>query len=148
LISFIAFLDQGFSKGEQFRPGGGSGGADAPIVRAIHPFRQKDAMASTRIIVLFNLKPGRVAADYEVWARRTDLPTVNALGSMERFEVFRTTGLLGSEAAPPYQYIEVLDIADMARFGADVGSDAMKQIAAEFQDWADPIFITTERIEA
>jgi len=105
-------------------------------------------MASTRIIVLFNLKPGRVAADYEGWARSSDLPTVNALGSMERFELFKTTGLLGSDVAPPYQYIEVLDIADMGLFGADVGSDAMKKIAAEFQDWADPIFIATERIEA
>jgi len=105
-------------------------------------------MASTRIIVLFNLKPGRVVADYEAWARRSDLPTVNALGSMERFELFKTTGLLGSEAAPPYQYIEVLDIADMVLFGEDVGTDAMKKIAAEFQDWADPIFITTERIKA
>lgn len=105
-------------------------------------------MASTRIIVLFNLKPGRVVADYEAWARRTDLPTVNDLGSVQRFEVFKATGLLGSDAAPPYQYIEVLDIADMARFGDDVGSQAMKRIAAEFQDWADPVFITTERLEA
>ncbi|MDT7836968.1 hypothetical protein [Aquabacterium sp. OR-4] len=105
-------------------------------------------MASTRIVVLFNLKPGRVLADYEAWARHTDLPTVNALGSMQRFELFKATGLLGSDAAPPYQYIEVLDIADMDRFGVDVASDAMKQIAAEFQAWADPVFITTERIEA
>lgn len=105
-------------------------------------------MTSIRIVVLFNLKPGRVPADYEAWARRTDLPTVNALASMERFELFRSTGLLGSDAPPPYQYIEVLDIADMGQFGADVATTAMQKIAAEFQDWADPVFITTDRIEA
>ena len=105
-------------------------------------------MAATRIIVLFNLKPGRVAADYEAWARRSDLPTVNALGSIERFDLFKATGLLGSDAAPPYRYIEVLDVADMAGFGADVATATMQKIAAEFQEWADPVFITTERIEA
>ncbi len=105
-------------------------------------------MAANRIIVLFNLKSGRVPADYEAWARRSDLPTVNALGSIERFELFKASGLLGSTAAPPYQYIEVIDIADMRAFGEDVATKTMQKIAAEFQDWADPIFITTDRIEA
>lgn len=105
-------------------------------------------MASTRIIVLFNLKPGRVAADYEAWARGSDLPTVNALGSIDRFEVFKSTGLLGTDARPPYQYIEILDVKDMDGFGSDVSTDTMKKIAAEFQDWAEPVFITTDRIEA
>jgi hypothetical protein len=105
-------------------------------------------MASTRIIVLFNLKPGRSAADYEAWARRSDLPTVKALASIENFEVFKATGLLGSNAAAPYQYIEVLDVADMGAFGQDIASEAMQKIAAEFQDWAEPLFISTQKIEA
>jgi hypothetical protein len=105
-------------------------------------------MAANRIIVLFNLKSGRVPADYEAWARRSDLPTVNALDSIERFELFKASGLLGNTAAPPYQYIEVIDIADMRAFGEDVATKTMQKIAAEFQDWADPIFITTDRIEA
>lgn len=105
-------------------------------------------MAANRIVVLFNLKPGRVAADYEAWARRTDLPTVNALKSIERFELFKATGLLGSSAQPPFRYIEVIDVADMAGFGEEVSTAAMQAVAAEFQDWADPVFITTERIEA
>lgn len=105
-------------------------------------------MAAKRIIVLFNLKPGRVPADYEDWARRTDLPTVNALASIERFDLFKATGLLGSSAEPPFRYIEVLDIVDMDAFGADIATETMQKIAAEFQDWADPLFITTDRIEA
>jgi hypothetical protein len=99
-----------------------------------------------RLVVLLNLKPGKTAADYEAWARATDLPTVNALKSVDRFEVFKATGLLGSDAKPPYQYVELIDVNDMALFGSEVGTDTMKKVAAEFQGWADPIFIATEPV--
>ena len=97
-----------------------------------------------RLIALINLKPGVDRAAYEAWARSTDLPTVNALPSIDRFEVFRTTGLLGSDAAPPYAYVEILDVADMEAFGADCATDAMTKIAAAFQGMADVSFMTTE----
>lgn len=100
-----------------------------------------------RLIVLFNLKPGIDRVAYEAWARETDLPTVNALPSIDRFEVFRTTGVLGSDAAPPYAYVEILDVADMDRFGADCDTDAMGKIAAAFQGMADFTFLTTEPLE-
>ena len=32
---------------------------------------------TTRIIALFNLKPGISEADYEAWAKAKDIPTVN-----------------------------------------------------------------------
>jgi len=99
-----------------------------------------------RLIVLLNLKPGKSTADYESWARTTDLPTVNALKSVDRFELFRSTGLLGSDQPPPYQYIEIIDVNDLSVFGDEVGTERMKRVAAEFQDWADPIFISTEPI--
>jgi hypothetical protein len=105
-------------------------------------------MAISRIIVLLNLKPGKSAADYEAWARSTDLPTVAALKSIDAFKVYETTGVLGSQDKPPYQYIEILDVADMATFGDEVGTETMQRVAAEFQGWADPIFITTRDIEA
>jgi hypothetical protein len=104
-------------------------------------------MAISRIIVLLNLKPGKSAADYEAWARNTDLATVNALKSIDAFKVYEATGLMGSDEKPPYQYIEVLDVADMAVFGEEVASATMQRVAAEFQGWADPIFITTRDIE-
>jgi hypothetical protein len=103
-------------------------------------------MAVTRIIALFNLKPGKDVADYEAWAKTRDLPTVNALASIDRFEVFRSAALLGSPDAPPYQYIEIIDVADMDAFGADVASATMQAIAAEFQAVADPVFIVTEKV--
>ncbi len=104
-------------------------------------------MAATRIIALFNLKPGKTAADYEAWARAKDLPTVNALGSIERFEVFRSAGLLMGEGKPPYEYIEIIDVADMDKFGADVSTPTMQTIAAEFGAFADTVFIVSEKLD-
>ncbi len=97
-----------------------------------------------RIVALFNLKPGVTRERYESWARTTDIPTVNALASVADFQVMRATGLLGSSAAPPYQYVELIDVADPDQFGRDVAGEEMSRIAAEFQSIADVAFITTE----
>ncbi|MBS0284468.1 MAG: REDY-like protein HapK [Candidatus Sphingomonas colombiensis] len=100
-----------------------------------------------RIIVLFNLKPGVDPAAYENWARTTDIPGVNALGSVIDFRVHRATGVLGSDAPSPYAYFEVIDIADMEAFGADAASEAVQKVAAEFQQFADnPQFVLTETL--
>jgi len=102
---------------------------------------------STKIVALFNLKPGISVADYENWARATDLPNVNGLKSVDTFAVFRSAGLLGSEAKPPYQYIEIIDVNDMDMFGADVSTEAMQAVAGQFQAMADDlVFILTDKI--
>ena len=44
---------------------------------------------SQRVLALFNLKPGTSAQDYEKWAQTVDIPTVNGLGSIEKFEVYK-----------------------------------------------------------
>lgn len=100
---------------------------------------------ATRIIVLFNLKPGVSRDDYEAWAHTRDLPSVRALSSIAGFDVFRSTGTLGGGDAP-FAYIEIIDVADMAAFGVDVAADPMPAIAAEFGALADAVFITTERL--
>lgn len=102
---------------------------------------------ASRIIALFNLKPGVTPETYEAWARRVDIPTVNGLKSIDGFEVFRSTGLLGSEASPPYAYVEIIDVADMDGFFGEIGSETMKSVAAEFQAMvADLVFITTDKL--
>lgn len=102
-----------------------------------------------RIIVLFNLRPGVDVAAYENWARTTDIPTVRALPSIAGFDVAAATGLLMSEAAPPYQYVEVIDVADMDQFGKDVATAQMQRISAEFQTFADnPVFMLTRDVGA
>lgn len=103
---------------------------------------------SKTIIVLFNLQDNASQADYESWAKATDLVTVRGLGSIDKFDVFKSVGILGSDAVPPYQYVEVIEVNNMEDFGADVSTEKMEKIAAQFQSFADnPLFILTENIE-
>lgn len=100
----------------------------------------------TKIVVLFNLLSDASVSAYEDWARQTDLPTVNKLGSVQQFEVFRATGTLAGDPAP-YQYIEIIDVASVDALLEDAGTDLMQKVAAEFQAFADnPTFILTENI--
>lgn len=100
-----------------------------------------------RVVVLFNLRPGVDPADYEAWAASTDAPTVRALPSVAGFRVHALTGRLFGEGALPFQYVEVIDIADAERFGPDVSTPRMQAIAAQFQAFADdPLFLTTREI--
>ena len=100
-----------------------------------------------RIVVLFNLKDAASAAAYEAWARSTDLPVVNGLDSVDGFSVHRASGMLGSDASPPYQYIEIIDVNDMELFGEEVSTDTMQKVAGEFQAFADaPVFMLTDSL--
>lgn len=102
-----------------------------------------------RIIVLFNLKPGVSATHYEAWAKSADIPTVRGLTSIAGFEVFAATHLLGSDDTPPYAYVEIIDVDDFDKFGAEIGTATMQRISAEFQTLADnPRFLVTRNIEA
>lgn len=102
-----------------------------------------------RIIVLFNLKPGVAVADYEAWAKSRDIPGVRSLPSIDDFRIYRTTGLLGGTAPAPYQYIEVIDIADMDGFFTDVAGEASQAVAKEFMAFLGepPIFMLTEQLD-
>lgn len=101
-----------------------------------------------RIIVLFNLRAGVSVADYEDWARKTDIPIVNKLPSIKSFTVHKATAVMGSDKPSPYQYIEVVDVADEAQFGKDVATETMQRVAAEFQKLAEPTFIMTTELRA
>ena len=102
---------------------------------------------ATKIVALFNLKPGVSVADYEAWAKGTDIPTVSGLTSVDEFAVFKSVGLLGNEDAPPYAYIEIIDVNDMDGFGGEVSTETMQRIAGEFQAMtADLVFILTEKL--
>jgi hypothetical protein len=101
----------------------------------------------SRLLALFNLRPGIAAAEYEHWARTVDLPTVNALPSIDKFEVFRVTGKLGSADAAPYAYAEIIEINNMESFGKDVATEQMRAVAAEFGRLAETLFLTTEPLD-
>ncbi len=94
------------------------------------------------VIVLFNLKEGADPAEYQAWARRRDLVEVNRLPSVDRFRVLRSVGLLGGTGAPPYEYVEVIDLSSMEKFGEDMQSPVVGELASEFRQFAShPVFI-------
>jgi hypothetical protein len=102
----------------------------------------------TYLIVFFNLKAGASPDAYEAWARSTDIPTVRGLKSNAGFDVFKTLSVRNSDKAPPYQYVEVISIADMDQFGQDVATDTMRKVAGEFREFADsPMFVVAEKLE-
>ena len=101
----------------------------------------------TYLIVLFNLKTAASIEAYETWANATDVPTVTALASVDSFKVFKNLSVLGSEDAPPYQYVEVIAVNDMDGLGTDIGTETMQRVSAEFQAFADnPIFMISSQI--
>lgn len=100
-----------------------------------------------RIVVLFNLKAGIDVAAFEEWVRTRDLPGVRSRVSVTEFQIYRATGLLGSDARPPYQYVEIIDVESLEGFARDLARDAARKIAEEFRDFADdPQFILTEAL--
>jgi hypothetical protein len=99
------------------------------------------------LIVLFNLKDANSMAAYEKWASSTDIPTVKRLSSVDDFRLFKTSGVLGTESPAPYQYVEIIEVNSMEQLGADISSDTMQKVAAQFQTFADnPIFMMSHQI--
>jgi REDY-like protein HapK len=102
---------------------------------------------ATRIAALFNRKPGVSVAPYEAWAKGTDIPAVNGLKSVDEFAVLKTVARRGSDARPPHQYVEVIDVGAMDVFGGEVSAPAMQKIASAFQAMTDDlVFLLTERL--
>ena len=100
-----------------------------------------------RIFVVFNLKPNVDPAEYEAWAKSADIPSVRGLGSIKNFDVYRSIGLMGLDETPPYAYVELIEVGDDAKFGADVSTPQMQEIAAQFQQFADnPQFMVMQDI--
>jgi len=102
----------------------------------------------TTLIVLFNLKAGISEADYEAFAKTLDIPTVKHLKSVSEFKVYKSLGLFGSDATPPYRYFELIEFSSVDELVGDMGAEPkMAEIPAKFAEMADnPIFILTKEI--
>lgn len=100
------------------------------------------------LIVLFNLKEGVSVTDYEAFAKELDIPTVKNLKSVSEFQVFKSQGIFGSDATPPYQYVEIIYFDSVENLVSDMGKEPkMVEIPLKFQEFADnPIFIISESI--
>jgi hypothetical protein len=97
------------------------------------------------MIVLVNLKDGVDPGDYERWILDSYAPAVRDLPSVEDWRDYRVSGLLGSGAAPPYQYVVTLDVNDMEQIGRDMAGEEMQRLFSELHDLADITQIMAER---
>lgn len=94
------------------------------------------------VIVLFSLKDGASHAEYQAWARSRDMVEASRLDSVDRFRVLRSVGLLGGSGEPPCQYVEVIDLNSMEKFGEEMQLAVVGELASEFRQFAsDPVFI-------
>ena len=55
------------------------------------------------------------------------------------------SGLLGSDAAPPYQYVVTLEVNDMEQLGRDMAGEEMQRLFSELHDLAEVTQIMAER---
>ncbi|MCA1729192.1 MAG: REDY-like protein HapK [Actinobacteria bacterium] len=67
----------------------------------------------TTMIVLVNLKTGVSLEDYERWVTESYAPTVKELPAVTEWRNHRVSGLLGSDAVPPHQYVVTVEVNEM-----------------------------------
>jgi hypothetical protein len=89
------------------------------------------------MIVLVNLKEGVSPEDYERWILDTYAPAVRSLSSVEDWRDYRVSGLLGSDAAPPYRYVVTLEVSDPGQLGRDMQGEDMQRLFSELHELAE-----------
>ena len=97
------------------------------------------------LIVLVDLKAGVAPDEYERFIRERYLPVAGSLPSVTDWRGYRVGGLLGSDAAPPTQYVVVCELTDMEAFYRDVAGEEMQRLLAELHTYAELTQLLTER---
>ena len=97
------------------------------------------------MIVLVNLKDGVDPEEYERWILDSYAPAVRGLASVEDWRDYRVSGLLRSEAAPPYEYVVTLDVRDLDQLGRDMAGEGMQRLFTELHELADITQLIAER---
>jgi hypothetical protein len=88
---------------------------------------------ANRVFFLNTLHEGVDPAEYEAWIRRVDYPIARSKDAILSYEVTRLEGNLdGSDTPLPAQYLEVVEISDLAAYGAAAEEDDVKQLLAEW----------------
>ena len=97
------------------------------------------------MVVLVNLKDGVSPDAYERWVLESYAPAVRNLSSIEDWRDYRASGLLGSDASPPYRYVVTLEIADPEQLGRDIEGKEMQRLLSELHEMAEVTQIVAER---
>ena len=97
------------------------------------------------MVVLVNLKDGVSPEDYERWVLESYAPAARALPSVEDWRDYRASGLLGSDAAPPYRYVVTFEVRDPERLGRDMQDERMQRLFSELHELAEITQIKVDR---
>src|SRR3712207_3770192 len=97
------------------------------------------------MVVLVNLKSGVRPEDYERWILESYAPAVRNLSSVEDWRDYRASGMLGSDAAPPYHYVVTFEARDLEQLGREVESEEMHRLLSELHEVAEVTQIVAER---
>jgi hypothetical protein len=94
------------------------------------------------------LKAGAQAAAYERWVQETDYRLAQDIECVLHYRVHRVAGPVEGEGEAPYDYIEVLEVADIDAYRSALRDHpAIRKIIAEIglfiegagSAWGDPI---------
>lgn len=84
------------------------------------------------LITGLRLKEGVSREAYEKYALEVDKPTCEGqLPSFASWNVHRVNALHGTDAKPPYDYIEIVHIADLKQFEIDLQSPVVADLGAQ-----------------
>jgi len=97
------------------------------------------------MVVLVNLKEDVNPEDYEHWILESYAPTVKSLPSVQDWRDYRVSGLLGSEAVPPYRYVVTVEIDDLEQLGRDMADEEMQGLLSELHRFAEITQLVSER---
>lgn len=100
----------------------------------------------TTMVVLVNLREGASPEDYERWVKESYVPAVKTLPSVRDWRAYRVGGLLASDDTPPYRYVVIVDIGDLAQLGRDMEGEEMRGLLSELHRFAEVVQLMSERL--
>ena len=97
------------------------------------------------MVVLVQLKDGVEPEDYERWVLESYAPAVRELPSVSDWRNHRVTGMLGSDAEPPYRYVVTLEVENLDGLGRDMSGGVMRRLLGELHEYAEATQLMAER---
>jgi hypothetical protein len=101
--------------------------------------------------VITTLKPGVAPADYERWVRERDYVYTSSNPNFISYRVHRIEGPITGAPGATWQYVERIEVKDLAQHHQDLaspeGSALLKELYDHYLDRAKNIYLTAEVIE-
>ena len=84
------------------------------------------------------LKPGVDPASYEDWVREVDYRLAAEIDCIRSYRVYRVPGGFTGEAAPEYDYVEIVHLTDIEEYrGVLKSHPAMDEILAQIDSYVE-----------